>query len=142
MCDYSLHHVQSRPAKVGDKVVSSCFKHTSTRGFVGVGEPNVAVCLRPGTELAFDTEVSCGSHFGFLFSGRKLAHKVARFRHVNEDQPYAHHDALEFPDGETLLVTHLRAGQRATVLQLPISSIPATSETERARRPAVELSRA
>src|SRR4051812_40447978 len=141
MCDYSLHHVQSRPARVGDKLVSSCFKHTSTRGFVAVGEPNVAVCLRPGTELAFETEVTCGSHFGFLFSGRKLAHKVARFRRVNEDQPYAHHDALEFPDGETLLVTQLRAGQRACVLQLPAPLVAAGGEAERISRPVSDLSR-
>jgi hypothetical protein len=30
-----------------------------------------------------------------------------------------HHDALEFPDGEIVLLTHLSEGQQATVLQLP-----------------------
>jgi hypothetical protein len=30
-----------------------------------------------------------------------------------------HHDALEFPDGQAVLVTTLRQGQYATVLQLP-----------------------
>jgi hypothetical protein len=44
---------------------------------------------------------------------------VARFRQVNMDNPCTHHDALEFPDGQIVLVTHLREGQRATVLQLP-----------------------
>ena len=32
-----------------------------------------------------------------------------------------HHDALEFPDGKFVLLTHLCKGQRATVLQLPAS---------------------
>ena len=45
MCDYSLHHVASRPAKVGDKLVTTQFNNSITRGFAAVGEPNVAVCL-------------------------------------------------------------------------------------------------
>src|SRR5690349_1736836 len=45
MCDYSLHHVASRPAKVGDKLVSTKFTKSITRGFAAVGEPHVAVCL-------------------------------------------------------------------------------------------------
>ena len=54
MCDYSLHHVASRPAKVGDKLVTTKFVNTPTGGFAAVDNPNVAVCLRPGTELAFE----------------------------------------------------------------------------------------
>lgn len=52
MCDYSLHLVNSRPAKVGDQLVVTKFAKAITRGFVAAGEPNVAVCLRPGTEVA------------------------------------------------------------------------------------------
>jgi hypothetical protein len=54
MCDYSLHHVASRPAKVEDKLVVTKFSNSITRGFAAVGEPNVAVCLLPGTEIAFE----------------------------------------------------------------------------------------
>ena len=57
MCDYSLEHVASRPAKIGDKLVTTRFGHSFTGGFCAIGEPNVAVCLRPGTELAFDREI-------------------------------------------------------------------------------------
>src|SRR5436305_5818152 len=57
MCDYSLHDVATRPAKVGDRLVSTHFTNSLTRGFAAVGEPNVAVCLPPGTELAFDLDV-------------------------------------------------------------------------------------
>jgi len=53
MCDYSLHNVTSRPAKIDDKLVSTKFSCSTTRGFAAVGEPNVAVCLLPGTEVAF-----------------------------------------------------------------------------------------
>ena len=57
MCDYSLHNVASRPAKVGDKLVTTQFFNSCTRGFSAIGEPNVAVCLLPGTEVAFDNDV-------------------------------------------------------------------------------------
>jgi hypothetical protein len=57
MCDYSLHNVASRPAKAGDRLVTTEFLNTYTRSFSAVGEPNVAVCLLPGTELAFKEDV-------------------------------------------------------------------------------------
>ncbi len=118
MCDYSLHDVASRPAKVGDKLVSTQFPNAITRGFADPTQPRVAVCLLPGTELAFDREVECDASFRFLPT-RKSTHKVARFRQVNMNRPAAHHDALEFPDGKVVLVTDLCEGQHATVLQLP-----------------------
>ena len=62
MCDYSLHNVASRPAKVGDKLTSTRFCNSITRAFAAVGEPNVAVCLLPGTEIAFGTRLVCLSH--------------------------------------------------------------------------------
>jgi hypothetical protein len=123
MCDYSLHNVSSRPAKVGDVLVTTQFWNTTTCGFSSVGEPKVAVCLLPGTEIAFESEVRRElTAFQLIFSKRArepISHKVARFRQVNLDNPHTHHDALEFPDGRAVLLTHLRAGQRASVLQLP-----------------------
>jgi hypothetical protein len=118
MCDYSLESVASRPAKVGDRLVSSNFSGSITRGFAAVGEPETAVCLLPGTEVAFDDEIECEGSYGF-FSPRNMKETVARFRHINEGRPNMHHDALEFADGRTVLLTHLCLGQHATVLQLP-----------------------
>ncbi len=118
MCDYSLHHVASRPATVGDKLVTTKFVNTPTGGFAAVDNPNVAVCLRPGTELAFEHDVECEPMLGILPS-RKIGQRLARFRQVNMEQPCVHHDALEFPDGKIVLVTRLREGQQATVLQMP-----------------------
>ena len=118
MCDYSLHLVASRPAKVGDKLVSTKFANSITRGFAAVGEPNAAVFLLPGTEVAFENDVEY-QNFLSMLPPRKLGQRVARFRKVNENEPTAHHDALEFANGEVVLVSRLCEGQRATVLQLP-----------------------
>jgi hypothetical protein len=117
MCDYSLELVASRPARVGDKLVSTRFPNTITRGFASVEEKNVAVCLLPGTELAFEKEVACETRFVFR-SRRQILHRVAQFRQVNKGSN-VHHDALEFPDGQIVLLTQLCEGQHATVLQLP-----------------------
>jgi hypothetical protein len=121
MCDYSLHLVASRPAKVGDKLVSTDFPRSITRGFSAVDEPEVAVCLLPGTEIAFEEEVQYDRAFS-LFGKARVEHKVARFRQVNMDDPHVHHDALEFPGGQIVMVTRLMPGQRASVLQLPASA--------------------
>jgi hypothetical protein len=130
MCDYSLHLVASRPAKVGEKLVSTRFPNTITRGFASVGERNVAVCLLPGTELAFEKEVQYETAFVFR-SRRQLRHSVAKFRQVNKEQSNAYRDALEFPDGQIVLLTQLCEGQHATVLQLPAGPRVTTDEAKR-----------
>jgi hypothetical protein len=126
MCDYSLHHVASRPAKVGDRLVTSAFDGSITHGFCAVGEPDVAVCLRPGTELAFENDVQGNSAmFGGLgLESGEFGGKVARFTQIDMDRPAAYHDALEFPNGKLVLVTQLRRGQMASVLQLPAELQP------------------
>jgi len=139
MCDYSLEHVASRAAKVGDKLITIQFNNSLTRGFAEVGEPNVAVCVLPGTELAFEGDVEYDHFLGF-FPRRKLRGRVARFRQINMDNRYEHHDALEFPSGEVVLLNRLCEGQRATVLQLPALGAPERVEgkvegAESKRRP-------
>ena len=129
MCDYSLHHVATRPAKIEDKLVTTKFNNSITRGFAAVGEPNVAVCLLPGTEIAFDENVECEPSFGIgILPNKKTGQWLARFRQVNMENAVAHHDAFEFPDGQVVLLTRLCEGQRATVLQLPAGARAATAE--------------
>jgi hypothetical protein len=118
MCDFSLHSVQSRPAKVGDTLITRDFG-TGTSGFAASDDANVAVCLLPGTELSFAGEVRCLPMALWPWRERGIGHKTAVFRQINKHNPRVHHDALEFPDGEIVLLTFLRPGQRATVLQLP-----------------------
>ena len=134
MCDYSLHLVESRPAKIGDKLVTTSFPHTDTRGFASIDDRHMAVCLLPGTELAFEEEIRCDT--GMLLSWR-LGHRVAKFRQVDKDRSNVHHDALEFPDGKTVLLTHLCKGQLATVLQLPVRAGVTANEAQPQNSPAV-----
>jgi hypothetical protein len=124
MCDYSLHNVATRPAKVGDKLVTTQFVNCLTRGFSAIGESNVAVCLLPGTEVAFENEIEFEGGYGIFRNWKREKRgggTVARFRQVSVGKPHVHHDALEFPDGKIVLLTRLIEGQRATVLQLPAS---------------------
>ena len=118
MCDFSLQSVRSRPAKVGDKLVTRDFG-TGTRGFAAADDLGLAVCVMPGTELAFTREVGCLSSGLLGWKTKTINHQTAIFRQVNKDKFAARHDALEFPDGRTVLLTRLCEGQPATVLQLP-----------------------
>ena len=118
MCDFSLHAVKSRPAQIADKLVTTKFGNTATRGFASTGAPDVAVCLRPGTELAFQRNVQYDNFIDFL-PRRRVAWNTARFCQVQPENEFTHHDALEFPDGKIVLLTRLCPGQYATVLQLP-----------------------
>ena len=133
MCDYSLEHVKSRPAKVGGKLTTRDFGW-ATRGFAASEDENVAVCVLPGTELSFASEVKC-VRSAFAFSERVISHKTAIFRRVNQEYKWTNHDALEFPDGEIVLLTFLREGQQATVLQLPASEKQPASSAENKNAP-------
>src|SRR5258706_4481233 len=142
MCDYSIDFgFNTREAIVGDKLVSTKFS-SLTRGFSAVGEPSVAVCVKPGTEIGFDKSVKVNVKDCSLF--RKMLRMnyetikatTAIFRQApnyvsfnNKDTSplmnahradnYRHRDALEFPAGQLVLLTNLVPGQKATVLQLP-----------------------
>ena len=129
MCDYSLQAVSSIPAKVGEKLVTHNFG-TGTTGFKSAepdGNDAAAVCVLPGTELAFDEPIRT--------FGTTRDQKTARFRQINRDQQRMHHDALELPDGQVAMLTHLDVGQRATVLQLPAEP---KNEAEREEQRRVE----
>jgi hypothetical protein len=119
MCDYSMHAIASRPAKVGETLVSTDFRGSSTRGFASAEETQVAVCLLPGTELVFEQNVT---YRGRWFGSKKVPFSVAQFCKLNPENLHQHHDALAFPDGTTLLVNSLVRGQRVRVLQLPVSA--------------------
>jgi hypothetical protein len=134
MCDYSLHSVKSRPAKIGDKLTTRDFG-TGTRGFSASENPSVAVCVLPGTELAFAHEVQRLPTRLWPWHDNAIKHKTAIFRQINKERLAAHHDALEFPDGQIVLLTSLSEGQQATVLQVPAEPRTAV-EVEAQRRAA------
>ncbi len=124
MCDYSLDLVASRPAKVGDELVTTKFQNSMTRGFAAIGEPNVAVCLLPGTEVAFQKEVKY-ERFFTLFPDVKLGKKVARFRQINTGKPSVHHDGCRSLSNESCAkrregsgLAHLRDAVGATCARI------------------------
>ena len=126
MCDYSLHAVTSRPAEVGEELVTTTFRGTSTRGLASASDRNTAVCLLPGTELAFEEEVRYDNRWIWT---RTINSRVGKFGKIDPLVPERHHDAIEFPDGNFVLVTQLVEGQRLTVLQLPVTRQPAAPAT-------------
>src|SRR5262249_21514491 len=131
MCDYSLHSIKSRPAKVGDKLTTRDFG-TGTRGFAASEDRSVAVCVLPGTELSFTKEITCLGSGLLSWRDKIINHSAAIFRQINREKFAAHHDALEFPDGQIVLLTLLNEGQQATVLQLPAE--PKTTVEKEAQR--------
>jgi len=139
MCDYSLHATATRPAVIGDKLVTTVFPNSFSRGLAAIDDPRVAVCLRPGTELAFEHEVEFEHFLRRLLPRSRFGMTdacVARFRQINRDRDDVHHDAVEFPDGRIVLLTRLLPGQRATVLQLPASD---QGEAQSVREPGDRL---
>lgn len=131
MCDYSLERQQSRPAAAGEQLITTVFEGSTTIGFASPDAPDVAVCLLPGTEIVFKEPAAFNGLFSFLLQAHHHDCLTARFREVNADNHLVHHDALEFGNGQIVLLTHLKPGQIATVLQLPVSSGTTAAEAKR-----------
>jgi uncharacterized protein YdcH (DUF465 family) len=124
MCDYSLHSVRTRPAKVGEKLVTHNFG-TGTRGFAAPEDCSVAVCVLPGTELAFETPVKYQT---ILMLRANTGHTVAIFRQINKGALHINHDALEFPDGEIVLLTRLFDEVNRNIYRIESGEEPTTDE--------------
>jgi hypothetical protein len=134
MCDYSIKAASTRDAAKDDKLVVHDFG-CGTKGFVSrTGDQDVAVCVRPGTEIAFDEPIKV-VETGFFMVGFKVVEypATAVFAQVNKDVERMHHDCLQFADGRQVMLTKLTGGQTARVLQLPAA--PKTEdEVEEQRR--------
>ena len=85
--------------------------------------------------MSFACEVRCLSTGLLVWRDKVINHKTAIFRQINKEKAVTHHDALEFPDGQIVLLTSLSEGQQATVLQLPAEPKTAV-ESEAQRRAA------
>jgi hypothetical protein len=128
----------TRPAVVGETLISTTFRGTSTRGFASERDPSVAVCMLPGTELAFAQDVKYDSRWIWT---KTIGFRVGKFNMINPHVRERHHDAIEFPDGSYVLVTQLCQGQRATVLQLPVvHPVPERTTTQTETPTATRLS--
>jgi hypothetical protein len=136
MCDYSLHAIASRPSRVGEALISTHFRGSATLGFASPAEKDVAVCLLPGTELAFETNVRYRAGW---FKTRIVNFDVAKFCKIAPEALCQHHDALAFPDGSTVLVNSLVQGQRVRVLQLPVGGNELQARSLKELRPIHEV---
>jgi hypothetical protein len=116
---------------VGEKLRTQYF-HPGTVGFAAPEDANTAVRILPGTELAFATAIRCNPRGLFGWKVIVVNHTTATFRQPDRDNQRTRHDALEFPDGRIVLLTHLLEGQEATVLQLPAQ--PRTAAEPKAQK--------
>ena len=119
-CDYSLEVQKSRLAKVADELIVSTFRDTFSKGLYATDDKDCAVCLKPGTEVEFAEMVTYQVPYAYGTPVLLHAHRTARFRQVDKEQTYTHHDAFEFPDGTVIKLQHLMLGQHVRVLQMPL----------------------
>ncbi len=128
MCEFSLEHVTSRPARKGELLVT--FQHGSQASFIdpltAKAPDPVAVCLQKGTQLVFDKIIET---FDVYADNRQVSSDtdhlglLVQFDQINLDRKDVPHDILRFPSGEYMLVSELFPKQTARVLQLPSSKI-------------------
>ena len=120
---------------MSDRLEATTFPHSITQGFCDPSNCDVAVCLIPGTQIAFDADIraSVKSVIGWETTKTFKDVSTAKFVQVEMSNPYTHHDALELPDGMVILVHKLIEGQRATVLQLPAAPKTAEESKEQER---------
>jgi hypothetical protein len=93
--------------------------NSSTGGFCAPEDKGMAVSLLPGTELYFAGEVRRWGKWLYALNELVTCYWTAIFRQVDEDNRASRHDALEFPNGEVVLLTTLVAGQHSRYLQNP-----------------------
>ena len=136
ICCKKLTAGKKREGTNDDKRTTHHF-NTCTTGFAAPEDIDTAVCVLPGTELAFGRIVTCRPRGLFAWKPRVIDHTTAIFRQVNKDNPRTHHDALEFPDGQMVLLNDVFEGQEATVLQLPAQPVTAAEIKAQERVPHV-----
>ena len=86
MCDYSLHNVKSRPAKVGDKLTTHHF-NTCTRGFAAPEDVEHGSLRSSGNGTCLCRAVRCSPRGLFAWKPKVVNHTTAIFRQVNKDKP-------------------------------------------------------
>lgn len=126
MCDYSLHAVKSRPARQGETIITTKFDVTSTKGMAAPDDLECAVCMKEGTEVAFEQNAIRELGYRYDFDSitsqdhdAEIGDRFAKFVKIDEQTTHTHHDALEFANGVTVKLHDLASGQLMTVVQLP-----------------------
>jgi hypothetical protein len=117
MCDYSLEHYQSRPARKGEEYVTNRFSSGSV-GFVVPGDQSIAICMTCDMRLQLaDIPAVLQTRLGV--GPRPLA-TFARL----DTGPYR--DGVQFDNGRVLTLQELGPGVKAW-----LEDVPAESRSER-----------
>ena len=131
MCDYSNEEQASRPAKIGDQLVTAGIGEFDCVGMVSLDEPDVAVCLLPGSRLKITGGVSVALQKKLQIS--PTDHVTFEKRDVPAGQS-DYSDSLHFDShvsGELILLQDLPTGVGFEVLSVPAQTdVPANRERE------------
>jgi len=109
MCDYSLEHYRTRPARAGERYKTHRFP-SRTIGFVSPGDCETAVCMQADTNLqltGIPAEVQ--QEHGLASSEQAVFTRL-------ENGPYLHRDAIQFRNGATVTLQELGDGITAHVV--------------------------
>lgn len=107
MCDYSLEHYQSRPARQGERYETTRFS-TGSIGFAEPGNPSVAVCM------ACDMRLKLEQLPTMLRTRLKLgASEIVAFARIEHG---LYRDGVRFDNGATVSLQELGPGVSATLL--------------------------
>lgn len=121
MCDYSLEHYQSRPARQGEEYVTHRFASGSI-GFVAPNEPSVAVCMTCDMRLKLQG-------LPVLMQARlKVALvEVVTFTRLDSG---LYRDGVRFDNGQLLSLQDLGPGLKAELVDALANPIPARAPVE------------
>lgn len=109
MCDYSLEMYGSRPAREGEKYVTSRFP-SGTIGIASPGKPTTAVCMQCDTQLLIeDIPVELQTRYGI---GSK---EHATFVRLDSG---SYRDGLKFKNGAEVSLQKLEPGIGVSVVSL------------------------
>jgi hypothetical protein len=104
-------------------------------GFAASEDATVAVCVLPGTELAFAQEVKRLPTRLWAWQASVMKHTTAIFRQINKEKIAAHHDALEFPDGVRLRAARSWGVWATALTGVRMRHAPFTEERVKNARP-------
>lgn len=121
MCDYSLEHYQSRPARQGEEYETTRFTSGSI-GFIVPGDHSVAVCMACDTRLKLErlpallrTSLGVGGE------------ETATFVRLEQG---LYRDGVRFDNGRSASLQELGPGVRAYLIDDMRRPVPVTPQVE------------
>ncbi len=121
MCDYSLEMYISRPAREGERYVTTRFP-SGSMGLAAPGQPGTAVCMACDTKLAvMELPVEFASRHGFGAS------EEAVFVRLDSG---VYRDGLRFANGVELSLQQIPAGVSMELIPVEIVPLPTPQAAE------------